>query len=275
MYAKVFRQIYESSIAEDYETRHVFMDMMVLADSDGVVDMTQEAIARITNVPLEKIKAAILKLEAPDSRSRTPDYEGCRIIRIDDHRDWGWVIVNYSRFRSTATEEKRRELTRLRVRKLREKRSSKKEENNGGCNVGNALHSVTSPSPSPSSSALQVVGGLGEEGGVTETLPEKVPWEWVLKWLESVRKTGADYTEDETRRAWLACNANGWMWGRNPVTDWRSALESKIQDNRARKPQNGKLKSDAFKEYGTAEQSEARRIAELAELTKMNTQPRK
>lgn len=54
------------------------------------------------------------------------------------------------------------------------------------------------------------------------------------KWLADVRGNGADYSEKEMRTAWLALNAGGWMWGRNPITDWRSALERQIQTDRGR-----------------------------------------
>ena len=45
MFAKVFGQIFDSSIAEDYNCRRMFMDLLVLADSTGAVDMTPEAIS--------------------------------------------------------------------------------------------------------------------------------------------------------------------------------------------------------------------------------------
>lgn len=72
MFAKVFGQIFDSTIADNYQTRHVFMDLLVLADSDGVIDMTSGAIARRTNVPLEMVESALKELGEPDRGSRTP-----------------------------------------------------------------------------------------------------------------------------------------------------------------------------------------------------------
>jgi len=54
------------------------------------------------------------------------------------------------------------------------------------------------------------------------------------KWLADSRASGATYTEPEARGAWLALSAAGWMWGRNPVVDWRAALERQIQTDRER-----------------------------------------
>jgi len=121
MYAKIFQQIFDSSIAENWQIRLVFEDMLKLCDINGTVDMTHEAIARRTNVPLQIVKDAICELEKPDPRSRNPENEGRRIVRLDQHRDWGWIISNYAYYRSIASEEQRREKTRERTRKWRGK----------------------------------------------------------------------------------------------------------------------------------------------------------
>ena len=87
MYAKIFAQIYDSSIAENYQVRHVFMDLLVLADRDGVLDMTPQAIARRTNIPMKVLMSALSALEQPDDQSRSPEGDGRRITRLDPHRD--------------------------------------------------------------------------------------------------------------------------------------------------------------------------------------------
>lgn len=108
MYAKVFAQIFESTIAEDYVARHIFMDLLVLADEDGVIDKTPEAIARITNVPLDAVLHGIKFLSNPDTKSRTRVEDGRRLVLIDQDRDWGWRIVNYLKYREMRDEEARR-----------------------------------------------------------------------------------------------------------------------------------------------------------------------
>jgi hypothetical protein len=108
MFAKVFYQIFESSISDDYLVRHVFMDLLVLADEDGVIDKTMSAISRITNVPPEIVEMAIKKLSSPDADSRTPEEDGRRLVLIDEHRAWGWRIVNYLKYRAIRDEEARR-----------------------------------------------------------------------------------------------------------------------------------------------------------------------
>jgi len=126
---RYFAQIFDSSIVEKPEVRFTFMDLLVLADPDGVVDMTHEAIARRTNRPLEIIRATIAELEALDPQSRTPDEDGARLKRLDTHRDWGWCIINFDRFHKLASEEARRAKTRERVTKYRDKVRGKPQSN--------------------------------------------------------------------------------------------------------------------------------------------------
>ena len=78
----------------------MFEDLLKLANEDGVVDMTRQAISRRTNVPLEIVTASISYLEAPDPGSRDKEEDGRRLVRLDDHRDWGWRIVNFLKYDS-------------------------------------------------------------------------------------------------------------------------------------------------------------------------------
>lgn len=138
MYAKVFTQIFDSSIADNYKLRHFFMDLLVLADINGVVDMTPAAIAGRTRIPIEEVHQYLAFLESPDTESRTPDHEGRRIVRLDEHRTWGWCILNYDKFRAIASEDQRKALTRERVRKHREKRVTPSNADVTPCNACNA-----------------------------------------------------------------------------------------------------------------------------------------
>jgi hypothetical protein len=128
MFVKVFDQIFDSSIAEDWLARHVFMDLLILADRDGVVDITAEAIARRTNVPLKHVIHALKQLSSPDLKSRSKECEGRRIVLIDSHRDWGWQIVNYEHYRNLRDESTRREYFRDAKREQRERSKAAKKE---------------------------------------------------------------------------------------------------------------------------------------------------
>lgn len=104
MYAKIFTQIFDSSIADNWKHRHVFEDLLKLADKNGVVDMTPEAICSRTRMPAKMINDALIDLSKPDLRSRSKEEEGRRLVLVDPSRSWGWRIVNYRKYREMRCE---------------------------------------------------------------------------------------------------------------------------------------------------------------------------
>jgi hypothetical protein len=105
MYAKVFRQIFDSTVSDDWRIRTVWMHLLVLADRNGIVDMTPEAIGRTTGLPQEMVDYALEELAKPDGRSRSFEEEGRRIVLLcPDERTWGWRLVNYAKYRDMLDE---------------------------------------------------------------------------------------------------------------------------------------------------------------------------
>lgn len=102
LYARVFLQILDSSIAEDFTVRHIFEDFLKLSE-DGIVDMTRPALSRRINCPMDVLNDAIEKLESSDPASRDQEFEGRRIGRLDEHRDWGWRILNWEKYEQLRT----------------------------------------------------------------------------------------------------------------------------------------------------------------------------
>lgn len=123
MYGKIFSSMFDGSLYGNWQAIITLQQMIVLCDVDGVVDMTPQAIAARTSIPLEIIQAGIEILEQPDKYSRTPDAGGRRIERLDDHRPWGWRIVNYKKYRHLVDSETVREQNRERQRRHRSSRS--------------------------------------------------------------------------------------------------------------------------------------------------------
>ena len=123
-YGKIFQQIYDGSLRSDPMVRLVFMDMVILADKDGMVDMTHEAIAARTNVPIKSVCDAIKSLESPDPRSRSSRENGARIKRLDEHRDWGWCLINYEYYVKKSSAADRMEQNRINKQRQRERDKS-------------------------------------------------------------------------------------------------------------------------------------------------------
>jgi len=152
MFAKVFGQIFDSSIAEDYNCRRMFMDLLVLADPTGAVDMTMEAISRRTNVPIEEVGKYINALCQPDAESRSDLHEGKRLIPLDARRDWGWQIVNYLHYRKLKDQEALRTYFRTAQREYRKKKA-RSVKDNGLTEFNTNGQSLTPPSSSTSYSS--------------------------------------------------------------------------------------------------------------------------
>jgi hypothetical protein len=201
----------------------VFVNMLCHADEDGVVDRHWRAIADETGLPVERVMKAIVQLEGPDPESRTPTDHGKRIVRIDEHREWGWMIVNYEHYRAMATREQCKAKTRERVRKYREKQK---------CNAD-----VTKRNDSPSVYASVSASQEGESEG-KDIPPEK----------ESVKA----YAAEIGFRGWESWfdhfESNGWkVSGKTKMKDWKAALR------------NGHRRSGEFSIDSTRQQTDSKR----------------
>lgn len=125
MYGKIFQSMYDGTIAVNWKALITFQQMIVLCDSEGLIDITPPALSKRTGIPLDIIKEGIEFLTQPDPYSRSQEYEGRRLVLIDDHRPWGWVIVNHGYYRNLASVDDKREKARIRKQKQRTKGSEK------------------------------------------------------------------------------------------------------------------------------------------------------
>lgn len=124
MYGKIFDSIYDGTLRANWKALVTFQQMIVLSDADGVVDMTPEAIHGRTGIPLDIINEGIKHLSKPDPHSRTLDEDGCRIKLLDDHRPWGWYLVNHHKYKSLQDSDTVREQNRIRKKRQRERHAS-------------------------------------------------------------------------------------------------------------------------------------------------------
>jgi len=137
MYGKVFESIYDGTLAGNWQAIVTMQQLIVLASADGVVDMTPDAIARRTTIPLDIIAAGLEHLSKPDPYSRTPGEEGKRIELLDEHRPWGWRLVNFAKYRGLRNMGQKLEADRQRV---AEKRKKNKDVAIVSRNVANVAH---------------------------------------------------------------------------------------------------------------------------------------
>lgn len=115
--------MYDGTLAGHWEALVTFQQLIVLADADGVVDVTPQAISARTTIPLHIITAGLEFLALPDPYSRTPGEDGRRIVCLDEHRPWGWQIVNYLKYKHLRDSGEVREQNRVRAQRFRDKRN--------------------------------------------------------------------------------------------------------------------------------------------------------
>jgi len=127
MYGKVFESLYQGSLYGDWKAIITMQQLIVIADSAGIVDMTPQAISGMTSIPIDIIEAGIDALSRPDPDSRTDGHDGVRISPLDNHRSWGWFLVNYDKYKNMRSNEDRREYMKL---YMAEKRAKEKKPAN-------------------------------------------------------------------------------------------------------------------------------------------------
>ena len=94
-FTKLCSTIITSSVwSEDDATRIVWVTMLAMSDSDGMVDSSLPGLAALSRVTLSECESAVNKLSAPDIYSRNESNEGRRIVAVER----GWVILNYRCF---------------------------------------------------------------------------------------------------------------------------------------------------------------------------------
>lgn len=138
MYGKVFDSIYDGTLYGHWEAIVTMQQLIVLATPDGVIDMTPQAIAARTSIPLEIISKGLKVLSEPDPYTRTPGEEGRRIVLLDDHRPWGWRLVNHGKYMRLRDMAQKREADRVRI---AEKRKQNKDVASVSQGVANVAHS--------------------------------------------------------------------------------------------------------------------------------------
>lgn len=128
-FVKVYSSILASSVwGESLSTRVVWITMLAMSDQDGMVRASSDGIARYANVPVKSAEGALAVLEAPDPRSKSADFDGRRIERVDG----GYLILNYLRYREFQTDKQKADAERQRRHRDRERDIRVTSQTNNG-----------------------------------------------------------------------------------------------------------------------------------------------
>jgi hypothetical protein len=123
-WTKLLGSIVDSSISrEDHVTFRVWIILLAKADRDGYVWASVGGLADAARVTDEQCQAALDKFMSPDPHSRSEDFGGRRIQKVER----GWLLLNHARFRDMRDEDAKREEDRKRQRDHRRKKREERE----------------------------------------------------------------------------------------------------------------------------------------------------
>lgn len=98
----LFRKFFTSSIRrESADTRIVFLGMMAMANEEGIVEATPDAVSSFVNIGHHEMMTAMTRLQEPDPDSTSPAEEGRRIIPAGRNR---WKIVTFEHYKELLAE---------------------------------------------------------------------------------------------------------------------------------------------------------------------------
>jgi hypothetical protein len=225
MYCKLFASLYQGTLRGKSHEILVFTNMLAHADQDGCVDKHFRAIADEVGLTVDEVKAAIEVLESPDPESRSPEKDGRRIERINDHRAWGWQIVNYGKYRAIKSDEDRRKANREAQARHREKQRALKgnitvTERNTDVMASNAMSCESAQGEGEEE-------GYGEEGEVSPTLNKRSLDKSRCTLDEAVAfavELGLPASDGEA--CFHKWEGNGWTNGGKKIKDWKATIRS-------------------------------------------------
>jgi len=115
-FTKLWSEIVTSSIwSADDKVRILWVTMLALSDSTGFVAGSVPGLADVSRMTLEDCERALAVLTEPDPYSRSEEFGGRRLDKIDG----GWLILNYGKWREKRDPEERREYMREYMRRRR------------------------------------------------------------------------------------------------------------------------------------------------------------
>jgi hypothetical protein len=115
-FTKLWGSILTSSIwGEDNETRICWITLLALADWEGNVLCSVGGLSHAARLSKEATEKALSKFLSPDTDSRSEEFEGRRIEKIDG----GYMIINFPKYRDKMRAAERRTYNREYMRRYR------------------------------------------------------------------------------------------------------------------------------------------------------------
>lgn len=168
----------------------------------GFVRAAGSGIVRRAGLATEVGLKALERLGSPEAESRTPDYEGRRLVRVDG----GYIVLNFTKYREKDTNNAERQ------KRWRERNKS----------VRNAVTTVTSRVTSNQAEAEAEAEVQGTNPPTP--LPSKSKASSMEEVVAFCLEIGL--TKDDGEWFWDKCQGCGWKNNGKPILDWKATCRS-------------------------------------------------
>ncbi len=227
MYNKLFAKILDSSIwLQPTPTRIVWLTLLAVMDQDGFCHFAAIGnLALRARVTAAEARRAVRLLEGPDPESADPDHEGRRIERVPG----GWIVLNSTKYRDLVTTDVRRQQTRERVRRFRE-RTAAVRSGSAPVTRGNDL-------VAPSEAGTEADHPVDQDPRAARRLPEATTTEAVRSHLASAVHAALDVDPgiDESKLLEIAKAAAGRLQATDYTSRRLAAIVDGVRAERARR----------------------------------------
>lgn len=144
-FTKLFSSIVTSSLwSEDDKTRILWITILAITDKDGFCAASIPGLSAMARLPVKDVQDSLIKLEGPDTFSRTEAYEGRRLKKVEG----GWLVINYRLYRDRERAERRREYMKELMKCKRSKDANTANNMLTGANLSASVSSSVSSSSS-------------------------------------------------------------------------------------------------------------------------------
>lgn len=187
-YTPVFDSVFKGSLYGKWPDTAAWVCMLALADARGEIDITPEAIAGMTGMPLADLLSCIKRFCEPDPRSRSQAEQGRKLVPIDPNRDWGWRVVNIQLYRDRASgrDQVRDGRNAEKVRRYKERHRQTPADTSGHSGTPSNTHS-DSDANTDSDKNSEVLSGSSLHLHVSGSSPTLKPQERLKKSSEEGR----------------------------------------------------------------------------------------
>lgn len=218
-FTKLDSGIIDSSIwSEPLAIRVVWVTFLAKANYHGIVKASRSGMIRSSNVSEKDFDRALKVLESPDSDSRSPEFDGRRIEKIEG----GWLVLNYKKYREYSYSESP---VAIRQRRHREKKRDTELHVTNGRDIS-ASASVSSSNISFDLSSLSWCGISDDDvKGWKEAYPAcdiKIELAKMKEWVLSNKAKGKKSNWRRFITNWLSRSQDrgGTKKGKQSMADW-------------------------------------------------------